>query len=146
MMYDQSRKIMRESGNMHQWINGYPNRNTLRKDIMQGNSYIIEHEEMVVGTFAFIEGLEPTYATIYEGNWIDSESSYGTIHRLASLKNRHGIAHECLEWCFERKHNIRIDTHRDNLIMHHILLKEGFHRCGIIYLQNGDERIAYQKC
>ena len=40
---------------------------------------------------------------------------------------------------------IRIDTHRDNKIMQHNLLKYGFTYCGIIYLANGDERLAYQK-
>ncbi len=29
--------------------------------------------------------------------------------------------------------------------MQHILTKYGFQRCGIIYVKNGTERIAYQK-
>ena len=29
--------------------------------------------------------------------------------------------------------------------MQHILQKHGFRYCGIIYLLNGDERLAYQK-
>ena len=41
--------------------------------------------------------------------------------------------------------NLRADTHRDNRIMQHILQKHGFRYCGIIYLLNGDERLAYQK-
>jgi hypothetical protein len=41
--------------------------------------------------------------------------------------------------------NIRIDTHRDNVPMLSLLDKSGFERCGIIYLKNGDERIAFQK-
>ena len=41
--------------------------------------------------------------------------------------------------------NIRIDTHRDNRIMRHNIEKHGFAYCGIIYLANGDERLAYQK-
>lgn len=40
--------------------------------------------------------------------------------------------------------NIRIDTHRDNRIMQHNILKYGFSYCGIIYLLSGDERLAYQ--
>ena len=38
-----------------------------------------------------------------------------------------------------------IDTHRDNKIMQHNILKHGFTYCGIIYLLSGDERLAYQK-
>jgi len=39
---------------------------------------------------------------------------------------------------------IRIDTHHDNKTMQHVVMKHGFRRCGIIYLANGDPRIAYQ--
>jgi len=47
--------------------------------------------------------------------------------------------------CQRRYNNIRIDTHRDNAIMQHNIEKHGFTYCGIIYLANGDERLAYQK-
>ena len=40
--------------------------------------------------------------------------------------------------------NLRIDTHRDNVIMRHVIDLYGFTYCGIIYLLNGDERLAYQ--
>ena len=40
---------------------------------------------------------------------------------------------------------ISIDTHKDNLIMQKFLSKNGFDRCGIIYVEDGTERIAYQK-
>ena len=51
-----------------------------------------------------------------------------------------------LSFCLTHSDNIRIDTHRDNVIMRHLLEKHGFKYCGIIYLENGDERLAYQKC
>ena len=50
-----------------------------------------------------------------------------------------------MEFCFSHDTNIRIDTHRDNKIMQHNILKHGFTYCGIIYLLSGDERLAYQK-
>ena len=49
-----------------------------------------------------------------------------------------------MDWCFGRTGNIRIDTHKDNAIMRHCLESYGFRYCGIIYLENGDERLAYQ--
>ena len=55
------------------------------------------------------------------------------------------IASCCFEWTFRRTDTIRIDTHRDNVIMHHLLSKHGFHRCGVILLANGDPRDAYHK-
>ena len=41
--------------------------------------------------------------------------------------------------------NLRAATHKDNLTMQNLLEGCGFRRCGIIHLQNGDERIAYHK-
>lgn len=41
--------------------------------------------------------------------------------------------------------NIRIDTHRNNIPMQKTLIKNGYRVCGTIYLENGDERIAFQK-
>jgi len=33
-----------------------------------------------------------------------------------------------------------------NVVMRRMVEKHGFRECGIIYLANGDERIAFQKC
>ncbi len=67
------------------------------------------------------------------------------IHRLASVDGKKGVATFCLSWCFAQCGNIRIDTHKNNIPMQNLLRKNGYTRCGIIYLENGDERIAYQK-
>ena len=50
-----------------------------------------------------------------------------------------------MDFSFAHDNNIRIDTHRDNKIMQHNIEKHCFTYCGIIYLANGDERLAYQK-
>ena len=96
-----------------------------------------------MGTFCFILGDDPTYQQIYEGTWLNNEP-YGVIHRLATNGKQKGVSENCLNWCFERWPNLRVDTHRDNKVMQHILTKYGFQRCGIIYVKNGTERIAYQ--
>ena len=56
-----------------------------------------------------------------------------------------GVASACLQWCYRQIPNLRADTHRDNHILQYILKKYGFQYCGIIYLLNGDERLAFQK-
>ena len=50
-----------------------------------------------------------------------------------------------MDYAFSVDGNIRIDTHKDNSIMQHNILKHGFSYCGIIYLLSGDERLAYQR-
>ena len=142
---DAAKKIMRQSGNMHQWGEGYPSEAVIMSDIEKDGGFVIEDGGNVVGYFAFLPSPEPTYEKIYDGNWLDDEKPYHVIHRIASLPDAHGIFSSIMDFCFANERNIRIDTHQDNLIMQHNILKYGFTYCGIIYLASGDERLAYQK-
>lgn len=139
-----AKKIMRSSGNLNQWIGGYPSEEAILGDIEKGCGYVVEDEGNVVAYFAFVPSPEPTYKSIYEGKWLDDSLPYHVIHRIGSLPQVHGVFKSIMDWCFGQDPNIRIDTHRDNRIMQHLILKEGFTYCGIIYLANGDERLAYQ--
>ena len=145
LVMDAAKKIMRQSGNMHQWGEGYPSEAVIMDDMEKGNGYVIEDEGKVVGYFAFLPSPEPTYFNIYEGQWLDDEQPYHVIHRIASYPDVHGIFSSIMDFCFSHESNIRIDTHRDNRIMQHNITKHGFTYCGIIYLLSGDERLAYQK-
>ncbi len=145
-LYEHGRRIMRDSGNLRQWTGGYPSAELVTDDIRKGNSYLcVEEGGRAVGTFAFIPGADPTYARIYGGQWIDDVRPYATIHRLAGREDVRGVSAACIDWCYAQVPNLRADTHRDNRILQHILQKHGFRYCGIIYLMNGDERLAYQK-
>lgn len=144
-VFDEARTFMASVGNPTQWGDGYPTADILLADIQRGVSYVIEEDDAIVGTFAFIPGTDPTYAVIENGQWLDDVLPYGTIHRLASLSDHHGIADACLDWCAARMDNIRVDTHRDNLVLQHILTTRGFSCCGIIYVRNHSPRLAYQR-
>lgn len=137
--------IMRQSGNPSQWGDDYPSAEVFENDINHDCSYLVEDGLSAVGTFAFIPSPEPTYANIYNGSWIEDTQPYFVVHRIASTPVSHGVMKAILDFCFSKINNIRIDTHRDNVIMQHLLSKHGFTYCGIIYLANGDERLAYQK-
>lgn len=143
-IYDDARSYMRENGNPSQWINGYPNIELIKRDIFDGNSYVCVDGNQILGVFYYSMGPDPTYLKIYEGSWI-SEDSYSVVHRIASRSRQRGVASYCLNWCFDKWPNIRIDTHQDNIIMQNFLVKNGFSRCGIIFLEDGAERIAYQR-
>jgi ElaA protein len=142
---DAAKRIMRQSGNMHQWGEGYPSEAVITSDMKQHGGFVIEELGRIVGYFAFLSSPEPTYSKIYDGKWIDDSRPYHVIHRIASYPDAHGIFSDIMDYCFSQEANIRIDTHKDNLIMQHNILKHGFTYCGIIYLANGDERLAYQK-
>ncbi len=142
---DAAKKIMRQSGNMHQWGEGYPSEAVIMADMERNGGFVIEDDGMIVGYFAFLSSPESTYSRIYEGKWLDDEQSYHVVHRIASYPDVHGIFNSIMDFCISKDSNIRIDTHRDNIIMQHNIVKYGFTYCGIIYLASGDERLAYQK-
>ena len=145
LVMEAAKGIMRASGNMHQWADGYPSEDAITADMEKKGGFVIEDANKVVGYFAFLASPEPTYAKIYKGQWVDDVQSYNVVHRIASYPDVHGIFSAIMDFCFSRDTNIRIDTHRDNKIMQHNLLKHNFTYCGIIYLLSGDERLAYQR-
>ena len=144
LVIDAARKMMHASGNVNQWINGYPSEEVIHADIARDGGFLVTDDERIVAYFAFLSAPEPTYEKIYDGAWLNDEPYY-VIHRLASWPDVHGIWDCVLEWAFERTRTLCVDTHRDNHIMQHNILKHGFTYCGIIYLLSGDERLAYQK-
>lgn len=141
-IYEVARQSMRSSGNITQWINGYPSRADVTADIESGDSYVIEHCGDIAGVFSFIVGDEPTYRCI-EGKWLN-DLPYGTIHRIASGGKAKGIADACLDFCKERVSDIRIDTHADNVPMLRWIAKRGFIYCGVIHVADGSSRYAFQ--
>ena len=142
---EEARSIMRADGNMTQWTGGYPSREVFSADIDRSVGYVISDGSTPVGYFAFIPGIDRTYLKIDGGKWLNDTEPYGTIHRLASTVQSRGVAKTCFDWCWSRIQNLRIDTHKDNNVMRHCIEKYGFSYCGIIYLLNGDPRLAFQK-
>ena len=142
---DAAKKIMRSSGNSGQWVNGYPGEDIIRSDISSGYGKVVLDGGRISGYFAFIPSPEPTYREIFDGRWLDDLRTYHVVHRIGSLPDVHGVFRTIMDWCFTQDSNIRVDTHRDNTIMQHVLEAYGFEYCGVIFLLSGDERLAYQK-
>jgi hypothetical protein len=140
-IYDLARAYMRANGNHKQWPVGTPAKETLVDDIAKGQLYVGE-DDIIRFVFAYIPGEDPTYGYI-EGAWLNDEP-YATIHRIASDGSVKGVLRQVVSFIKRDISNIRIDTHEDNKTMQRTILNNGFKRCGIIYLENGDPRIAYQ--
>jgi GNAT superfamily N-acetyltransferase len=146
-------QVFLASHNIDQWQNGYPNEEAILRDITNNVSYIITSKDSILtGTAMFSTKKEPTYKSI-EGEWITkSDSKYGVIHRMAVTNEfrKKGVAKFIFEQCEQLLlHNniesMRIDTHEDNLAMQGLLNKLKYLYCGVIYLENGDKRLAYEK-
>lgn len=136
-----------------QWQNGYPNEEAMKADIAKSISYVaclIENgEEQIVGTAAISFEPEPTYAGIYDGYWRE-DAPYVVIHRIATKENMkgRGIAGSLIDYArrlcrMQGVEWMRIDTHRDNLVMQKFLEKQGFVRRGSITLEDGAHRFGY---
>ena len=144
-IYALARAFMRRTGNLDQWNNNYPAREIIEADIEKKSAYVLEENGEIIACFFFQIGIDPTYIKIYDGKWINDDE-YGVIHRIAVKYNGRNIIGKVYEYCSKLCKNLKIDTHKDNKPMQRSLEKNGFTRCGIIYLENGDERIAYQRC
>ncbi|MCL2406134.1 MAG: GNAT family N-acetyltransferase [Defluviitaleaceae bacterium] len=143
-IYAYARAYMKESGNPNQWHDTHPPKAAIESDITAGLSYVCEDEGTITAVFYFNVEHEPTYDKI-DGKWLNNEP-YGVVHRIARGPGAKGVGTTCLNWCANKYPNIRIDTHKDNSAMLKLLEKLGYVYCGIIWLANGDERMAFQKC
>lgn len=146
-IYDAAKSYMDTSGNPNQWPVGYPPEKYLRQDIELSRLYVCEEDGVLHGVFLFAVMEDPTYRYI-DGSWLN-DKPYGVIHRIASDGIKSGIFKNVLEFCIEKMAegnitNLRIDTHADNKTMQHLVEKYGFEYCGVIYLENGSPRMAYQ--
>ena len=142
-LYKIAREFMKNNGNPNQWEDRYPEVSTVENDIKTGISYVCVENGGIVGTFVFFMGEDPTYRVIENGAWHSSQKPYGVIHRVASDGETKGVTRAAFTFGMERSGYLRIDTHRDNKPMQGALKKFGFQECGIIHLERGDERIAF---
>ena len=144
-IYADAREYMKRNGNPLQWGDTYPEETLLASDIYERSLYLCVENGEPIGVFYYRLGEDPTYSHIEQGAW-KNDAPYGVIHRIATVSHRRGVASFCFAHCYKQCKNLKIDTHRDNLPMQRSLEKNGFSYCGIIHLENGEERLAYQKC
>lgn len=142
-----------KSRGVDQWQNGYPDRSAAEADIKAGVSYVSERGGKIAATAAISFEKENCYEHLTGGRWlIPCERKYAVIHRIAASAGakRKGAASELLDHAVSlcRKagaESIKIDTHRDNKVMQRWLEKHGFIYCGCVKLDDGGERIAFEK-
>ena len=151
-VFEAAKAIMRSDGNHEQWAApGFPGDGLLLRDIARGGGYVMESSVLpdptghpgIVAYFALLPSPEPTYDYI-DGTWL-TDDPYGVIHRIASYPDVHGIFSAIIDFAASRYPHLRIDTHRDNRIMQHVIEAAGFTYCGIIWLTDGTERLAYER-
>ena len=144
-IYAYAQDFMAKTGNPNQWAHSYPTAELIKADIAQKACKVIYDENGIHGVFALFAGQDPTYSYIEGGQWLNNEP-YLTLHRIASDGQVHGIFQFAVDYCKKLSDNLRIDTHQDNLIMQKLIEKNGFTKCGIIYVRDHSPRLAYHYC
>ncbi|MGN1095297.1 MAG: N-acetyltransferase [Eubacteriales bacterium] len=134
-VYKAARKYMKDHGNPTQWGDVYPPQSLVEEDISKNRLYVLTEDEIIHGVFAFMFGPDELYAEIDKG-----APSYNVMHRMASDGILRGIGKAVLDFCKFQSDgkNIRADTHKDNITMQNVLLKNGFLPCGNVYIEECD--------
>ena len=143
-MYENARIFMAAHGNPNQWGKTKPELSVIVNDINEGSSYVLEDNGRLLATFCYKSGPDPTYSVIENGQWLNNKP-YSVVHRITSTGEVKGSASYCINEAFKKCGNLRIDTHEDNHVMQNLLKKLGFTYCGIIYVEDGSKRLAFQK-
>jgi hypothetical protein len=143
LVYEKARKFMKANGNPSQWAGGYPQESIIRADLAAERLYVCRDEDGIHGAFFFFIGDDPAYRMIEKGNWRCRQLPCGIIHRVASDGTLRGLSGKIFSFCRDQINYLRIDTHRDNAPMQHVLQKFGFQPCGIVHLKDGSERLAF---
>lgn len=152
-IFDEARNTIAALG-IDQWQDGYPSLGVIEEDVARERSYAVTIDGAPAGTFVLIDDGEPTYDHIEGGHWLtgDESRSYVAIHRVAVSVARRGsgVSTAILAYAADcarqmGRASLRIDTHEGNVVMRRMLEKHGFSYCGVIYLANGDPRVAYER-
>ena len=149
---DRAKESLRALG-IDQWQNGYPNMDSTLRDIESGvGRVLIDDDNNIIATAAVYVGNEPTYNKICGGSWLSETDTYGIIHRIAvdTMSKNKGIASMIMSYCADLAReaglsSLRCDTHFGNVIMQHTLEKNGYKRCGTIFLEDGSPRVGYER-
>lgn len=146
----QAQDYFKEQG-INQWQDNYPSFEIVKNDIKNKNGYVLLKDNNIVGTVVVSFDGEKNYKYIYSGKWV-SNDVFAVIHRIAIDSKSKGLGLSSIiiksieKLCLNKGvHSIKIDTHKENISMQKMLHKNGFLYCGIIYLEDKSERVAFEK-
>lgn len=137
------------SQGIDQWQAGYPDETSIREDIENQRGYFIADGKLKAAYLCIDFKGEPAYNTL-NGRW-KSSRPYAVIHRLAIAEAYRGkglsrTVFQLAEALCKEKNisSIRVDTDEKNLIMRHVITRNGFEYCGTVWFQNSSKQ-AYEK-
>ena len=143
-IYNYARAFMKDNGNPLQWGETYPEKDVILADLDAEQLFVIETPDgSLAGVFAFLINGDSVYDNI-DGKWLN-DKPHAAIHRVASNGLQKGIFTQILAFCRQFSNNIKIDTHKQNAVMQHVLKKHGFIECGAVFYDD-ISLLAFQFC
>lgn len=151
---EEAKATLKQRG-VNQWQVGIPNQSQFEDEIRQEICYVLIIKQAVVGVASILATEDAGYTAITNGQWQTNETTepYYAIHRVAlahQLQGQH-LASQFMTLLvtaasLRGAHDLRIDTHPDNLAMQHVIEKAGFIYRGDIYIADdpSPKRYAYQ--
>lgn len=146
-----AKALLKQRG-LSQWQSGSPSYDQIKNDIINEESFVYLLDETIVGTVCLSFNKDPNYDVI-DGRWQNADDPYLVIHRLATKEGYYNqniasiIFQESVNYAKSNKVNqLRIDTHKDNKQMLHLINKFNFEYCGIVDVIDkiDSKRKAYQ--
>lgn len=134
-----------------QWQGDYPSEATFVADMEAGRLFVMHMGDCLVGFVCVGFEPDPCYAVIENGSW-KHDGEYAVVHRLGvnpdwQKMSMGGVLMSVADKLCEAKgvSAVRADTHEKNISMQKLLEKCGFERRGVIHLEDGAPRLAYEK-
>lgn len=156
--FNQIMKILKDGANqlaergIDQWQGEYPSPDQIKLDIEKGWAYLAESDDNeTIGAISIVDAPDKSY-DLLKGNWKLDTDNYVVVHRIAIHSDHagHGYATKLFEEVFDtiskrRKsiESIRIDTHKDNKAMQHLIDKMEFQKVGEIHGVYRKNEISY---
>lgn len=156
--YDHIMEILKDGANqlaehgVDQWQGDYPSPDQIKEDVENGWAYLaVSQDGETVGAISIVPTPDHAYDNL-KGKWLLDTQKYVVIHRVAIHSNHagHGYATKLLTEVVDQVRDnhpeidsIRIDTHKDNSAMQHLIDKMGFTKVGELHGVYRPNEISY---
>ena len=146
-----ARAILKKRG-IDQWQGEYPAENDFIADISGGYGRIVFHGDEPAAYYAIFPFEPQEYSNITDGKWTEGLKAC-TVHRVCAAAKYRGtgitdflcrsIDEQCADFGFRC---IRIDTHRKNKAMQHMLTDHGYRYRGNILIDSEPGHDPARQC
>ncbi len=144
----EAKRYLAEQG-IDQWQRGGPTRNEVENCVKEGTQFLVREGGAIAGVCTVVEG-DSDYLRI-DGAW-RAEGKYFAVHRVAVARafRGSGVPARIYEEAEKMAKaagcvSLRADTHQDNARMRATFVKNGFRYCGRVFVEGGEERLAFDR-